>query len=258
MCQLKSGLVLKNRVFVPEYDKHYEMLKELGIEDNAINAMKTFVRFELSPSDGDVFSDIDTWKLRIDQDIIPDWWDEEEYKPKIVEAVKEWASEHIHINEKDLELSEGAHYVRNSSVGSFENSVVYAYDNSTIEAYDSSTVVAWGNSTVTAYDSSTVKARNNSSAVALNDSKVEAYDNSSVRAYDSSTVNAYSDSKVVAYDCSIVRAYSNSNIVAHDWSVVISKFRPDCLNITLFNNAIHKDNYNKRIYQSGNWGTIKV
>ena len=34
MCQLKSGIILKNRVFVPEYDSHTAMLEELGIEDN--------------------------------------------------------------------------------------------------------------------------------------------------------------------------------------------------------------------------------
>ena len=113
MCQLKSGIILKNRVFVPEYDSHTEMLEELGIKDDYLNASKTFVRVELSPTDGDVFSDIDTWKLKVDQDITPDWYDEDTYKPQIVEAVKEWAKNHLHIGVDNLNINTGInHYIK--------------------------------------------------------------------------------------------------------------------------------------------------
>ena len=112
MCQLKSGIILKNRVFVPEYDSHTQMLEELGIKDDYFNASKTFVRVELSPTDGDAFSDIDTWKLSVDQDITPEWYDEDRYKPQVVEAVKEWAKDHIHIGVDDLKISTGRnHYI---------------------------------------------------------------------------------------------------------------------------------------------------
>lgn len=33
MCQMKSAIILKDRVFIPDYDSHSDMLKELGIED---------------------------------------------------------------------------------------------------------------------------------------------------------------------------------------------------------------------------------
>ena len=31
MCKLKSAIILKDRIFIPEYDSHSDMLKELGI-----------------------------------------------------------------------------------------------------------------------------------------------------------------------------------------------------------------------------------
>ena len=34
MCKLKSAIILKDRIFVPEYDSHSEMLEELGINDD--------------------------------------------------------------------------------------------------------------------------------------------------------------------------------------------------------------------------------
>lgn len=71
MCRMKSCLVLKNHVFCPAYQ---DMLEELGIE---INAMKTFVRVELTPPeatsnyfDDKYFTSLQTtlseWKLAVD------------------------------------------------------------------------------------------------------------------------------------------------------------------------------------------------
>ena len=113
MCKLKSAIILKNRVFVPEYDSHTKMLEELGIKDDYLNASKTFVRVELSPADGDMFSDIDTWEFSVDQDIMPEWYDEDIYKPHVVEAVKEWAKDHIHIGVDGLKIATGInHYIK--------------------------------------------------------------------------------------------------------------------------------------------------
>ena len=87
MCQFKSGIILKDRVFIPDYDSHSDMLKELGIEDTRQNAERLFIRAELIPVDNDVFSDISTWKFKVDQDILPDWYVEEYDKQRMIEAV---------------------------------------------------------------------------------------------------------------------------------------------------------------------------
>ena len=55
MCKFKSGIILKDRVFVPDYDSHTEMLEELGIADTQANAERLFVRAELIPVTYDVF-----------------------------------------------------------------------------------------------------------------------------------------------------------------------------------------------------------
>ena len=44
MCQFKSALCLKDRVFVPDYDSHDRMLEELKIPDDFAHASKVFVR----------------------------------------------------------------------------------------------------------------------------------------------------------------------------------------------------------------------
>ena len=133
MCKLKSAIILKDRIFIPDYDSHSDMLESLGIEDNYLGASKKFVRAELSPVDGDVFSDIDGWKFVVDQDITPEWFSEDEYKPRMVEAVKKWAETHIHIGVDGLKISAGEqHYVKNCKDVVIENSTVTARGNSTV------------------------------------------------------------------------------------------------------------------------------
>lgn len=76
MCRFKSGIILKNRiVLTPEgNESHSDLLDDLGIRDNYINATKTFVRAELIPKDGNKATNINEWTFNIDQDITPDWF----------------------------------------------------------------------------------------------------------------------------------------------------------------------------------------
>ena len=107
MCKLKSAIILKDRIFMPDYDSHSKMLEELKITDDYINASKVFVRAELSPENGDVFSDIDGWKLEVDQDITPEWFDEKDCAERMRKAVKEWAKTHIFVGQNELKISHG-------------------------------------------------------------------------------------------------------------------------------------------------------
>ena len=117
MCQLKSGILLKDRVFIPDYDSHENMLKELKIEDTEDNAKRLFVRAELVPPDDNVFTPVSEWKYRVDQDILPDWYVPEVDEKRMRDAVAEWAKEHIHIGEKIEEITSGLHWIKDGTVG---------------------------------------------------------------------------------------------------------------------------------------------
>ena len=113
MCKLKSGVLLKDSVFVPEYDSHTDMLEELGIKDTRENAERLFVRAELLPPDYDVFAPVDTWQFHVDQDILPDWFVEEVDRQRMVEAVKEWAKDHVHKGVDGLKINSGSgHFIK--------------------------------------------------------------------------------------------------------------------------------------------------
>ena len=164
MCQFKSAICLKDRVFVPDYDSHSKMLEELHIEDDFVHASKVFVRVELVPEDGDKTSDVDEWKLNVDQDVLPDWWDENDCLPRIKAAVKAWCDIHI--------LRDGMHTVRDG--------IWYAWGNASVVAHGNASVVAHGNASVVAHG--------NASVGAFDDASVEAFDEASVEAFDEASV----------------------------------------------------------------------
>ena len=122
MCQLKSGILLKDRVFIPDYDSHEDMLKELKIEDTEDNAKRLFVRAELIPPNDNVFTPVSKWKYRVDQDILPDWYVPEIDEKRMRNAVAEWAKEHIHVGEKIEEITSGLHWIKDGTVGTISGS----------------------------------------------------------------------------------------------------------------------------------------
>lgn len=94
MCNFKSGIILKNRVILaPEgNESHSNLLESLGIKDNHMNASKTFVRAELIPKDNDKMIDVKEWRYKVDQDIVPDWYekDPDRYEKEFREAVEKY------------------------------------------------------------------------------------------------------------------------------------------------------------------------
>ena len=237
MCRFKSMILLKDRVFIPDYDSHQDMLEELKIEDNRKNAERLFVRVELSPADGDVFSDISTWEYKADQDILPEWYVEEVDKKRAVEAVTGWAKEHIFIGQDNLELKEGGTYY----IKDCKN--VKACGSATVKACDSATVKACGSATVKACDSATVKA--------CGSATVEACDSATVKAWGSATVEACDSATVEACGSATVKAWGSATVFN---SLYIPWRNKDT--IILADNATFKDNDTKTIYQSGDWKLV--
>ena len=101
MCQFKSGLVFKNRVMLtPEgNESHSALLESLNIEDSHLNASKMFVRVELTPPDGNKAADISKWTYKVDQDIVPDWYEEDvkKYEEMFRAEVKEYLKDKLTI-----------------------------------------------------------------------------------------------------------------------------------------------------------------
>ena len=76
-CDFKTGIILRNKVVLsPCYNPaHVSLLESLNIADTRTNAMRVFVKAMLVPPQGDISAPIKQWKFDVDQDILPDWFE---------------------------------------------------------------------------------------------------------------------------------------------------------------------------------------
>lgn len=98
MCNFKSGIILKNKIVLcPEgNESHSDLLEKLDIKDDHFNASKVFVRAELFPGENSM-SHVERWTYKVDQDIVPDWYEEDKkrYEDEFRSEVAAWVKEHI-------------------------------------------------------------------------------------------------------------------------------------------------------------------
>ena len=208
MCRLKSCLVLKDRVFCPDYNSHQQMLEELGIEDDYLHASKTFVRVEFTPPDNikSLIEPLDRWTLKVDQDIVPEWWDEKADRQRVEEAVEAWRREHV--------FTEGKHIVKTGTVYAYGDAEIQVYNDATVTAFDRAVVKAYSNAKVYAFGKTTVETVSNAPVEAYGDATVKAYGNARVQASDRAVVKAYNNATVEAFDSVTVEAYNSVTVEA--------------------------------------------
>ena len=293
MCKLKSAIILKDRIFMPDYDSHSKMLEELKITDDYFNASKVFVRAELAPENGDGFSDIDGWKFCVDQDITPEWFDKKDCAERMRNAVKEWAKTHIFVGQNYLKISHGENiFIKDcKNVNIYGNATVkYICGNATVEyIYDNATVERiCGDATVeNICDNATVKyICDNATVERIYDNAMVKYicDNATVeRIYDNAMVKNICGDATVKYisdNATVERIYGNATVeyiydnatvericgdatvenICDNAMVISPPFamwnNSKLMNIT--GNATFKDCYSRTICQAGGWKLVKV
>ena len=116
MCNFKSAIVLKNKVFMPfDYDAHEQMIKELGLDDKT--SSPDFVRVEIIPIDGNIFNhNLNNWQLKVDQDFKPEWFSEKFAKKELRKALPKLFAERFLIDRKLKEIKEGRWFLKNGKV----------------------------------------------------------------------------------------------------------------------------------------------
>ena len=236
MCRFKSGIILKDRVFIPDYDSHENMLKELKIEDTEDNAKRLFVRAELVPPNDDVFAPVSEWKYHVDQDILPDWYVAEVDEQRTREAVAEWAKEHIHVGEKIEKINSGTHWIKDCEVERI-------YGSAKIEAIYGSAKIGdiCGSAKIEAiYGSAKIGDIYGSAEIG------DIYGSAEIGAiYDSAEIGAI-------YGSAKIRAICGSATVITSKNVVWKNKKSVCIK----DEAVLIDRYNKKIYHSGAFETV--
>ena len=118
MCMPKSGLVLKgNLIYLPyDTDSHDEMIKDKGFRDES--PFPNFVKIEIYPDDKNYFNhNAADWKLYVDQDVIPEWFDFDKVQKELrEEELPKWWKERFIIDRKIEKIIKGIWYIGKNGV----------------------------------------------------------------------------------------------------------------------------------------------
>ena len=249
MCQFKSGIILKDRAVVAPggNDSHTNLLEFLGIEDNDDTGLTVnFVRVELVEKNRQWWINPEEhpekWKFIVDQDIVPDWFeeDQEKYENMFRDAVCKWWKEHVKVGQEIDGFDTGYYRLKDCKVKELCGNVEVWLDNSSVSAmYDNSRVKEMrGNSSVDKmYNESIIKEMCDNSIVSImfDDSKVK-------EMHDDSKVN-------VMYDDSKVKEIYNNSIVSamHDDSKVKEMYGNSIVSAMYDNSKVDKMYGNSRV-----------
>ena len=221
MCRIKSGILLRGRAYVPDHDSHDQMLRELGIQDDYIGASEKFVRFELSPRDDNLSTDVSTWAMKVDQDIVPAWFDadREKYEGIITEAVSEWAEKHI-IKEGKHEQSEGTYYL-------FNDAEITLMDNAQATLMGNAQATLRGNAQATLLDNAQAMLRDNAQATLRDNAQATLLDNAQATLRDNAQATLRDNASIGnsdIFDNAIVISHEDSKVyVSKKWDMEVIK-----------------------------------
>jgi hypothetical protein len=240
MCNFLSGIITRENCLVSAvHDSHESLIKENGLDDTT--SIPDFVRVELLPDDDVITDAIKKWHLKVDQDLIPDWFNREISEIRMISELKKQINVCVLINKKIKFLTGSYKLIFNSSVGEMqENSRIgKMLGHSSIEEMQENSIVGemLGHSSVLKMieKSSIGKMRGNSSVRGMleNSSIEEVLDNSIVgemmgyssigEMQENSSVGKMWEKSSVKkmLDNSVIRSDKNGNIIVANKSKVI-------------------------------------
>ena len=173
MCTPASFVLTRDRVCWSRVtNSHEDIIREYTLHVDGARGPNV-VRVEITPGDGNYFSDPATWIFCTDQDQFPEWYDPARDEARTRAALPEWHQYHCCSQD-----AEGP----NASLLGGDMVTQTAGNDSTLKAGYRSTLTAGKRSTLTAGDDSTLKAGNDSTLKAGNRSTLKAGDGSTLTA----------------------------------------------------------------------------
>jgi len=213
MCRMFSGLILKDGVHLDwDDDSHERQIGKLKLKDDSDKP--NFVRFEIIPQDGNIFNHvISNWVFRVDQDLIPEWFNAKNAESLARKELKKFFKERFLIGIKDVQCAAGRWFLKNSSA--------VLRDSSRAELCNSSRAELWDSSRAELWDSSSAVLRNSSRAELCNSSRAELWDSSRAELWDSSRVVLRNSSRAELCNSSRVELWDSSSAVLRNSSSAV-------------------------------------
>ena len=165
MCKFYSAIVMRNGDILHNENlmSHEDIIRLYNINDSQINCNK-FVRVEYTPDESEDFPDISKYKLNVDEESIPDWF--EKHREYTIERLKSFVEKRIITTDRKI-LTGGLYLVKNCKIDKLISAQIIYLQGQVNEMWGNSQVnVMWGNSQVNAmWDNSQVNVMRGNSQV---------------------------------------------------------------------------------------------
>ena len=86
MCDFLSAVLAKERLFFGPTDRHAEIIDYHRLHESGAQGVN-LVKLELLPDRAD--DPVDVWKFKVDQDLLPDWFDATKAEARIRKAARD-------------------------------------------------------------------------------------------------------------------------------------------------------------------------
>jgi len=96
MCNPASLVVTKARVFWSNTsDSHEDIIEEFGLSNFDREFSMNLVRVEITPPGNNYQLPVSQWKYKVDQDLLPKWYDAEKCETRARIALNDWIAEKV-------------------------------------------------------------------------------------------------------------------------------------------------------------------
>lgn len=195
MCRVASGVFVEGSALQSRHDDGNEILKEHGLR---VAAVPPFVKFSVMPPPRrDFTAPLHQWRYHVDQDILPEWYDRDEYEQLAhhwLETV--WYPEHVR---------DGILHLYSGRAVLYGTSKAVLYGTSEGEFYEDSRGVLRDHSTASFHNSSRATLRDHSRATLR--------DNATAEMHDSSRASLWGENYAYLYDEAVCRAHSPESVI---------------------------------------------
>ena len=132
MCNPASFVLTKTNVFwSTKTQSHSDIIEEFQLHETGAKGVN-IVKVEITPENSNYSLPIEKWDYRVDQDILPDWYDESECETRTRKALIEWAKHYVvstgthSVGKGEFLIATGTAVVNQSGgyCGAYGNSVV--------------------------------------------------------------------------------------------------------------------------------------
>ena len=143
MCNPASFVLTKDQVFWSmKTDSHENIIAEFGLAQDGVRG-PNILRVEITPPKMfDYGTPAEQWNFKLDQDLLPPWFDATADEIRARLALVEWIEKRV---------------IREKTKRECRDGIFFAVDNSQVTAWDNSQVTARGNSTVNQWNTNNVQ-----------------------------------------------------------------------------------------------------